>query len=75
MTTHIHKFDVSSSQSTDYRASGQVSGYLLSQWSLSEHEGNLRVVTTDEPAWWGGPEDPVEEHRLGARRERRWPGE
>ncbi len=58
VTTHIHKFDVSSSQSTDYRASGQVSGYLLSQWSLSEHEGNLRVVTTDEPAWWGGPETP-----------------
>lgn len=58
VTTHIHKFDVSSPESTEYRASGQVAGYLLNQWSLSEHDGLLRVVTTEEPAWWGGPETP-----------------
>jgi hypothetical protein len=56
VTTHLHKFDVSSPDSTEYRASGQVAGYLLNQWSLSERDGNLRVVTTEEPAWWGGPE-------------------
>jgi hypothetical protein len=56
--TAIHKFDISSPDSTDYRASGQVSGYLLNQWSLSERDGFLRVVTTDEPGWWGGPETP-----------------
>ena len=33
--------------------SGKVSGYLLSQWSLSEFGGVLRVVSTDTPAWWG----------------------
>jgi beta propeller domain-containing protein len=56
--TAIHKFDISSPDSTDYRASGQVSGYLLNQWSLSERDGFLRVVTTEEPGWWGGPETP-----------------
>ena len=36
-----------------YRGSGEVSGYLLSQWSLSEYRGVLRVVSTESPAWWG----------------------
>ena len=38
---------------THYRGSGEVSGYLLSQWSLSEYRGVLRVVSTETPAWWG----------------------
>ena len=36
-----------------YRGSGKVPGYLLSQWSLSEYRGVLRVVSTETPAWWG----------------------
>ena len=51
--TEIHKFDISSPVKTHYRGSGTVSGYLLSQWSLSEHRGVLRVVSTESPAWWG----------------------
>ena len=51
--TEIHKFDISSPVKTHYRGSGKVSGYLLSQWSLSEHKGVLRVVSTESPAWWG----------------------
>ena len=51
--TEIHKFDISSPVKTYYRGSGSVSGYLLSQWSLSEHRGVLRVVSTETPAWWG----------------------
>jgi uncharacterized secreted protein with C-terminal beta-propeller domain len=51
--TEIHKFDISSPVKTQYRGSGQVSGFLLSQWSLSEHRGVLRVVSTESPAWWG----------------------
>jgi uncharacterized secreted protein with C-terminal beta-propeller domain len=51
--TEIHKFDISSPVKTHYRGSGSVSGYLLSQWSLSEHRGVLRVVSTESPAWWG----------------------
>ena len=30
-------------------------GVLLSQWSLSEWEGALRVASTEQPVWWGGP--------------------
>ena len=51
--TEIHKFDISSPVKTQYRGSGKVSGFLLSQWSLSEHRGVLRVVSTESPAWWG----------------------
>ena len=51
--TAIHKFDISDSQRTQYRGSGTVAGYLLSQWSLSEYKGVLRVVSTESPAWWG----------------------
>jgi uncharacterized secreted protein with C-terminal beta-propeller domain len=53
ITTEIHKFDISSSDVTNYVASGQVEGYLLNQFSMDEHEGLLRVATTSTPAWWG----------------------
>ena len=49
----IHKFGIASPERTRYRASGSVFGFLLSQWSLSEHEGVLRVASTETPtdAW------------------------
>jgi hypothetical protein len=47
--TVIHKFGIASPFRTRYRASGFVPGFLLSQWSLSEHEGVLRVASTDTP--------------------------
>jgi uncharacterized secreted protein with C-terminal beta-propeller domain len=53
VTTAIHRFDISNPSRARYRGSGQVSGFLLSQWSLSEHRGVLRVVSTETPAWWG----------------------
>jgi uncharacterized secreted protein with C-terminal beta-propeller domain len=53
VTTAIHKFDISSPLQTEYRGSGEVSGYLLSEWALSEYKGVLRVVSTETPAWWG----------------------
>ena len=53
--TSIHRFDIASPTQTHYRSSGSVPGVLLSQWSLSEHGGILRVATTDRPLWWGGP--------------------
>lgn len=52
--TMIHKFDLST-RGADYQASGTVSGYMLSQWSMSEHNGYLRVASTDTPEWWDGP--------------------
>jgi hypothetical protein len=53
VSTALHRFDISSATTTRYRGSGRVSGFLLSQWSLSEHRGVLRVVSTETPAWWG----------------------
>jgi hypothetical protein len=47
--TAVHKFGISSPSRTRYRASGFVPGFLLSQWSLSEHEDVLRVASTDTP--------------------------
>ncbi len=50
--TVLHKFDTSRSAQTTYRASGAVRGFVLNQWSMSEHEGRLRVATTETPTWW-----------------------
>lgn len=55
VTTAIHRFDISSPTQSRYRGSGSVSGTLLGQWSLSEHDGVLRVASTSVPTWWGGP--------------------
>ncbi len=46
-TTEIHKFDTSDGAQTTYTGSGAVQGNLLNQFSMSEHEGNLRIATTD----------------------------
>ena len=51
--TQIHKFDISSANTTEYLASGEVAGYLLNQFSMDEHEGLLRVASTTSPNWWG----------------------
>ena len=53
--THIHQFELNSGAPT-YAASGKVDGWLLNQFSMSEHEGFLRVATTDQTfggGWWG----------------------
>ena len=60
--TAIHKFDTSDPGRTDYVASGEVPGYLLSQWSLSEHNDVLRVASTTRPPWWGGAQTQSESH-------------
>jgi hypothetical protein len=51
--TALHAFDISDPSRTTYRASGEVPGFLLSQWSLSEFGGVLRVATTETPPWFG----------------------
>ncbi len=50
--TQIHQF-ATSGQSTDYVATGSVPGYLLNQFAMSEHNGDLRVASTTSPDWWG----------------------
>ncbi|WP_049562371.1 beta-propeller domain-containing protein [Nonomuraea sp. SBT364] len=44
--TEVHRFDIGGSGAPAYVASGKVPGRLLNQYSLSEHEGHLRVATT-----------------------------
>jgi hypothetical protein len=50
-TTQIHKFDISDPDATHYLGSGQVPGFLLSQFSMSERAGVLRVASTMVPPW------------------------
>jgi hypothetical protein len=53
-STLIHRFDVSDPDRTTYEASGDVPGYLLNQYSLSEQGGDLRVASTADPVWAQG---------------------
>jgi uncharacterized secreted protein with C-terminal beta-propeller domain len=59
-TTDIHKFDISDPARSRYVATGRVEGFMLSQWSMSEYEGNLRVATTSSPDWWWGTDQQSE---------------
>ena len=49
--TNIHRFDISDPLQPSYFGSGAVRGQLLSQWSMSEHDGYLRVATTIQDRW------------------------
>ncbi|MEE9385628.1 MAG: beta-propeller domain-containing protein [Nannocystaceae bacterium] len=42
----IHKFRGGNEPGTEYLGSGELPGTLMSQWSMSEFRGDLRVVTT-----------------------------
>jgi hypothetical protein len=50
--TEIHRFDASTDGVTTYRSTGEVPGFVLNQYALSEYEGKLRVATTEEPLWF-----------------------
>jgi uncharacterized secreted protein with C-terminal beta-propeller domain len=56
LETHIHKFALAGAD-TVYEASGEVPGWLLNQFSMGEHNGYLRVATTDIDWWWGAGTD------------------
>ena len=49
--TGVHRFDIRDPLAPSYFGSGAVRGHLLSQWSLSEHDGYLRVATTIRDRW------------------------
>ncbi len=59
MTTAIHKLELAgdSDRPVRYKASGEVDGWLLNQFSLSEHDSHLRSATTEFDWWWGTSED------------------
>ncbi len=54
-TTEVHAFSITGADPARYLASGQVKGTLLNQFSMSEHEGHLRVATTTEPIFGATP--------------------
>ena len=49
--TALHQFDVTDPERATYTASGEVPGHLLNQFSMSEHDGHLRVATTTGGPW------------------------
>jgi uncharacterized secreted protein with C-terminal beta-propeller domain len=53
--TELYKFDVSRPRRPVFVASGEVPGWLVNQYALSEYQGALRVVTTTDRTIWGGP--------------------
>ena len=64
ITTAIHQFDISQAGPPKHVASGDVSGTLLNQYSLSEHEGVLRVATTtgtSAPCCWRMNDMPTQQ--------------
>lgn len=60
--THVHKFELDGEE-TRYAASGAVQGWLLNNYSMSEHEGDLRMGTSDSAwGWWGGSAGEAANH-------------
>jgi len=60
-TTAVHTFDITDPAEAAYVASGSVPGHLLNQYSLSEHDGYLRVATTLGSPWGGAVPMPAAE--------------
>jgi uncharacterized secreted protein with C-terminal beta-propeller domain len=53
--TRIHAFDISNPARARYIGSGDVPGFLLNQFSMSEYGGALRVASTLTPLEGSGP--------------------
>ncbi len=51
LKSYVHKFSLASAEQATYVASGEVRGRIRGQYSLSEHEGDLRIATTDQQSW------------------------
>ena len=64
LTTQIHRFDISGTDGPAYEASGSVDGLLLNQFAMSEHDGYLRVASTDLPVWGWWRADGTSESRV-----------
>ncbi len=60
-TAAIHAFALGGEEPVRYVASGQVPGFLLNQFAMSEHDGLLRVVSTEFSVW-----SPRSEERGGS---------
>lgn len=56
--TNVHRFDITGAAAT-YQSSGEVLGVIRNQFSLSEHGGHLRIVTTVGDPWGEESESQV----------------
>ena len=56
--TSVHRFDISGDAAA-YQSSGEVLGVIRNQFSLSEHDGYLRIVTTVGDPWGEESESQV----------------
>ncbi|MEM4702934.1 MAG: beta-propeller domain-containing protein [Candidatus Pacearchaeota archaeon] len=50
--TIVHKINIDELE-VEYKASGEVPGHVLNQFSMDEHKGNFRITTTTGDAWSG----------------------
>ncbi|MDG2300754.1 MAG: beta-propeller domain-containing protein [Acidimicrobiales bacterium] len=50
-STDVHAFSISTDAPAQYSASGIVQGTLLNQFSMDEHDGYLRIITTTGSPW------------------------
>jgi len=62
--TQIYKFDVSKPGRPVFEASGEVPGWLINQYAMSEFDGKLRVVTTSARTVSLGPSPAASESAL-----------
>ena len=58
LATAIHRFDISEPGHTSYSSTGEVPGFVIGQFALSEYKDVLRVASTDSPIWWDGADQP-----------------
>ncbi len=58
--TNLHRFDLKGSTTT-YTGSGRVDGTVLNQFALSEHDGIVRVASTEGQwgRWWLANPEPA----------------
>lgn len=64
--TAVHKFDIGSAGKPAYVGSGEIQGWLLNQYAMSEYDGHLRVATTmqDLRRTMAPDEQPVSESQV-----------
>ena len=53
-STALHAFDLRGDGAAAHLGAGEVPGNTLNQYSLSEHDGYLRIATTEGTPWGGG---------------------
>jgi len=63
---NVHTFDISTPGKSTYVGSGRVTGRLIDQFAIDEHEGAVRLATTTDLAWrwWAGEERPEPENHV-----------